>query len=81
MIRLSRHARERVDAGEVLVAWIEMTVQHPAWSRPDPHRVGVTPSFRPIPAFGNRVLRVAHRADGSDVLVITAFFDRGARSR
>jgi len=41
--------------------------------------VGVTLSFRAIPEFGGRVLRVAHRSDGDDVLVITAFFDRGAR--
>ena len=81
VIRLSRHARERVDAGEILREWIDLTIQHPAWIRPDPLRVGVTQSFRAIPEFGNRILRVAHRPDGTDVLVITAFFDRGARSR
>jgi len=79
MIWLTRHARERVEAGEVQIAWIEETILRPTRTRPDPYRAAVTLSFRAIPEFGGRVLRVAHRSDGDDVLVITAFFDRGAR--
>ena len=78
LIRLSKHARERVDAGEVPLAWIEATIRQPTRTRPDPRRPGVTLSFRTISEFGNRVLRGAHRPDGADILVITAFFDRGA---
>jgi hypothetical protein len=80
-VRLSTHAQERVNAGEVRLDWIEATVRHPAQTQPDPRRPSVTLSFRRIQEFGNRVLRVAHRLDGADVLVITAFFDRGARLR
>jgi hypothetical protein len=29
-VRLSKHARERVDAGEVRLDWIKATVRHPA---------------------------------------------------
>lgn len=78
MIWLTRHARERVEAGEVQVTWIEEAIPRPTWTRPDPNRASVTPSLKAIPEFGGRVLRVAHRRDGDDVLVITAFFDRGA---
>jgi hypothetical protein len=79
MIRLSRHAPERVDAGEVRSEWIEATVLHPDRTRPDPRHLDVTLSFRRIPEFDGRVPRVAHRPDGTDVLVSTAFFDRGAK--
>jgi hypothetical protein len=80
-VRLSKHAQGRVDAGEVRLDWIEATIRHPAQTQPDPRRPGATLSFRRIQEFGNRTLRVAHRSDGTDVLIITAFFDRGARLR
>lgn len=79
MIVLTGHARERVETGEVALAWIEATVLRPDWARADRQRPGVMLSFRAIEEFGGRVLRVAHRPAGDDVLVITAFFDRGAR--
>ena len=79
MIRLTQHAMARIDNGEVARAWIDATIAQPDWTRPDPCRAGVTLSFRAIREFGGRELRVAHRPDGADVLVITAFFDRGAK--
>jgi hypothetical protein len=79
MIKLTVHAQLRVQSGEVRLAWIEAALDRPGWTRPDPRRPGVTLSFRAIPEFAGRVLRVAHRPDGADVLVITAFFDRGAK--
>ena len=47
-------------------------------SRPDPRDPTLTRSFKAIPNFGHRVLRVVHRPDGDDILVITAHLDRGA---
>jgi hypothetical protein len=58
VIRLSKHAQERVDAGEVQLAWIALAVQKLIQTRPDPRRLGVTLSFRAVPEFGNRVLRL-----------------------
>lgn len=78
MIRLTRHAQVRVAAGEVKAVWIEAAVRWATYRRADPRHPEVTLSFRAIPEFGGRVLRVAHRPDGDDILVITAFFDRGA---
>jgi uncharacterized protein YuzE len=39
----------------------------------------LTQSFKRIAAFGGRVLKVVHCADGADILVVTAHFDRGDR--
>jgi len=79
VIRLTTHAWERVATGEVALEWIERTVLSPEFERTDVRRPTTTLSFRAIPEFGNRTLRVAHRPEKDDVLVITAFFDRGAR--
>ncbi len=46
---------------------------------PDPRHPGVELSFKAIPERGGRILRVAHRPDGADVIVLTAFFDRGVK--
>jgi len=78
-VRLTGHARERVDAGEVRVEWIEATIHGADWTTPDPKRPGITRSFKSIAAFGGRILRVAHRPDDGHILVVTAFFDRGAK--
>jgi hypothetical protein len=45
----------------------------------DPKDVALTRSFTAIPEFGNRVVRVVHRPDGPDIVVVTAHWDRGAR--
>lgn len=78
-IRLTAHARERVDAGEVKVKWIEAAVRGVDWTAPDPKPPGITRSFRSIAAFDGRVLRVAHRPDDGHLPIVTAFFDRGAK--
>lgn len=76
--RLTRHARERVEAGEVQQAWIAETLAAPDHLDDDPLRPDVRRAWKRIEAFGGRALRVAYRdADGTK-LVITAFFDRGA---
>lgn len=79
MIKLSDHAMDAVTLRSLRMEWIVATLQAPDATRLDARRPGVTLSFKMIAEFGNRVLRVAHRADGTDVLVITAYFDRGAK--
>ncbi len=62
----------------ILAAWIEATIEAPDWTEPslDP---ALTRSYKIIPDYGWRVLRVVHRADGSDIVVVTVFFDRSAK--
>ena len=79
MIRLSRHAQEAVEKRGLELAWIEAVIAKPNRTEPDPRYPGRTRSFGAIPECGGRVLRVVHRPDGADILVITAHFDRRAR--
>jgi hypothetical protein len=65
---LTRHARDNTVRDAIDPAWIETTVrQHTAPSR----------AWRRIPERGGGVLRVV--LAGADIVVVTVFFDRGAR--
>lgn len=79
MIRLSAHAEEMAEERRITIAWIEATVTQPDWTAPNPRDLSLTRSYRAIPERAGRILRVVHRPDGPDILVVTALFDRGAR--
>jgi hypothetical protein len=78
MIRPTVHATERMQQYGIAWAWVLAAIGAPDWTAPDP-RPGITRSFKAIPDRGGRILRVAHRAEGDDILVLSAHFDRGAR--
>lgn len=75
----SAHAEAVIAARKIDKSWVEVTLTAPDWIEPDPIDPTVSRAFKQIESFGNRVLRVAYRPDGADILVITVFFDRGAR--
>ena len=64
---------------DAIACWIEATVSSPDFVEADPHYSDRTRSFKAIAEFGGRMLRVVHRAEGDDIVVITVHFDRGAR--
>jgi hypothetical protein len=79
MLKLTVHAMQRMRQYGLAPSWIEATVAAPDWTAPDPREQGVTRSFKAIPDRGRRIMRVAHRPDGADVLDLSAFFDKGAK--
>ena len=79
MIRLTKHAREAVDVRNISLAWIEATVSSPDFVEMDPQHPERTRSYKAFAEFGGRVLRVVHRPEGDDIVIITVHFDRGAR--
>ena len=81
MIKLSKHiSREMVGRG-IHREYIEATLATPDRVTGYPMNPALRRSFKPIPAFANRVLRVVHRPDGDDMFVVTAHWDRGAKRR
>ena len=80
MLKLTAHTVERTRQYGLALSWIEATVAAPDWTVPDPRERGVTRSFKAIPERGGRVMRVAHRPDGDDVLVLSAFFRQGSEA-
>jgi hypothetical protein len=79
MIRLTKHAQEALGVRSILFAWIEETVSSPDYVEADPRHPERTRSYKAIAELGGRVLRVVHRPEGDDIVIITVHFDRGAR--
>ena len=79
MIRFTKHAQEAISVRDIAVNWIETAVSTPDWIEPDPRHPDRTRSYRAIAEYGARVLRVVHRPEGDDIVIITVHFDRGAR--
>lgn len=79
MIRFHPHAVIRIAERHLRPEWVEAAIIAPDWTAPDPDDPSVTRAFCAISQAHGRVLRVAHRRDGNDILVLTAFFDRGAK--
>ena len=78
MIKLSKHTADEMGGRGILLAYIEATLAAPDRATLDPKDPALTRSFKAIPEFGDRVLRVVHRPDGADVFVVTAHWDRRA---
>lgn len=78
-IRLTKHAALTTAERELPLEWIVRTVENPEWTNADPENPALTRSYRTVQEAGGRVLRVVHRPDNGDILVITAFLDRGAK--
>jgi hypothetical protein len=78
-LRFTRHAEDAIVERELDQRWIERAVREPEWSYPDPTRAGVERRFRPIPEYGQRVLRVVCVETEQEIRVLTVFFDRDAR--
>ena len=78
---LTKHAQEAITEREILVEWIERTLDAPELTLPDPNDATVEPRFRRIPEFGNRVLRVAINTAVEPKRVVSVFFDRKMKGR
>lgn len=78
-VRFTKHAMLAMAERELPAEWAALTITAPDWIEPDGENPALTRSFKRIPQAGDRVLRVVHRDDGGDILVITAFLDRGAK--
>jgi hypothetical protein len=79
MIRLTKHAQEAIGLRGIDIAWLEATANSPDFVEADPRHPARTRSYKAIVAYGGRVLRVVHRSERDDIVIITAHFDRGAR--
>jgi hypothetical protein len=80
-IVLSKHAQDTVNERKIPFEWIEHALRHSIFEEPDRQNPGAVRAYARIAAFGNRMLRVVYYDSGSEIRVITLFFDRRARRR
>jgi hypothetical protein len=78
---LSKHAQDMVDERDIALDWIEYVLRNPVFEEPDPRYPGAIRAYAPIAAFGNRMPRVVYYDTGTELRVITLFFDRRATAR
>jgi uncharacterized DUF497 family protein len=78
---ITAHARLRLRERNLRSEWIELAVRDPDWREPDLSDKSVERRFRAIPAFGNRILRVACVETNASIRIISVLFDRNARRK
>jgi hypothetical protein len=79
MIKLSKHTADEMTGRGILDSYIEAALTSPDRVTDDATDPTLRRSYKVIPEFANRVLRVVHRSDGDDIFVVTAHWDRGAK--
>ncbi len=77
---LTRHAETKLQERRLKMEWVERTVRDPLWVEPEPRDKTVERRFAKIEEFDGRTLRVACVETENVIRVITALFDRDARS-
>ena len=79
-LRLTTHLRDALAERELPLEWVSRTIDDPELTEPDPlpHRWR---HYRRIPEFGDRVLRVVVEVATDERVVISVFFDRGAKRK
>jgi Domain of unknown function (DUF4258) len=79
MIRLTRQAEEAIEKRNIALDWIDRTIAMPDFTAIDPGDPTLIRSFKAIGEAGGRILRVVHRAEGNDIVIVTVHFDRDAK--
>ena len=77
---LTRHASVRLEERGIRLEWVEMAAYRPAWTEPEPTDPSAERRFVRIDGLAGRALRVVCVETVDTIRVITATFDRGARS-
>jgi uncharacterized DUF497 family protein len=77
---LTRHAEQKLQERGLKREWIERTVRKPRWIEAEPRDKTAERRFAVIEEFGGRILRVVCVETEDGIRVITALFDRDARS-
>jgi len=70
-----------VDERDIALEWIEHVLRSAVFEEPDRRHPGAVRAYAPIAALGNRMLRVVYHDSGTEIRVITLFFDRRATAR
>ena len=78
---LTNHARRAAVEREILIEWIERTLDAPELIVPDPNDPAVERCFRRVPEFDGRVLRVAVNKTVEPQRVVSVFFDRKMKGK
>ncbi|MFD2647883.1 DUF4258 domain-containing protein [Devosia albogilva] len=78
----TQHALDVLRERELQRAWVEATLAAPDWVEPDPSRPGTRRFYRALPERQGRYLRVVVVVEtATEIRILTAFLDRGAKPK
>ena len=77
---LTHHAELKLQERGLRLDWVKRTARNPLWVEPEPNDKSAERRFGRIDEFGGRMLRVVCVETENTIRVITALFDRDARS-
>ena len=80
-IEFTNHALHVVRERMIHTEWIEQTLTEPSMRVPDPNDPEVERFFRPIPEYGDRVLRVVVNTSVVPWRLVSVFFDRTMKAK
>ena len=76
----SNHAEIVIRERRLEKRWVERTVELPDWSIADPVGLPVERRYKSILEAGGRYLRVVCLESPTEIRIISAFLDRGAKT-
>ena len=79
LLRFTAHAERVMVQRDLDRSWIEAAIREPDWRDRDPRDVSVSRFFKQIPEREGRVLRVPCVETESEIRILSAYLDRGAR--
>ena len=80
-MRYTVHARVEMQRRGIAEEWVESVARAPEFETRDRRYPERRNAFRRIPQLENRWLRVVYEIEGADIVIVTAFPDRGAERR
>lgn len=78
---ISVHAKERIDERNILLIWIQETIEKPDKTEPHQADPELEIAFKKIESCSGRVLKVVYNTTVSPFKIVTTYFDRNKKGK
>lgn len=78
---ISVHAKKRIDERDILLTWIQETIEksdRPESDQTDPE---LEIAFKKIESYGGRILKIVYNKTVSPIRIVTLHFDRSMKGK
>lgn len=79
--KISVHAKERIEERNILLIWIQETIEKPDKTEPHQTDPELEIAFKKIESYNGRVLKVVYNTTVSPFKVVTTYFDRNKKGK
>jgi hypothetical protein len=78
---ISDHAKERIEERNILLTWIQETIEKSDKTEQHPTEPEKEIAFKKIEGYSGRVLKVIYNKTVSPIRIVTAHFDRSMKGK